>query len=368
MMLIVGLGMIGCSGGGGGGSSAALPVVNNGGATPAATTSVSGTTGSTSSTSGSSAREVTSPTEDGVATLVLDSNSNGKFDDKEDLTYTTPVVDGSFSFDSVAVNESNATKAMLTVEQDGFAPFIKMLDLTKDDAITVLATLGEKPLFTEVINLSVLSKTQRATSFVRFGLKEGDSGVESFSSLMSMSEFKAMSDVNLSGDGTVSESIIPVSAFPKDLKVLKTEMQSFNSSDPEDFKYFPGKLTGHGKLDDIKSNATSDTEVALESAGFDLIKLLDQNDELVDLESVKTSKLSALAGRNVCSGMQWTRRLRPAEVAVIKGWGDDDNNSKNGYQVPIWSNDNRTRSWQYVGLATVYNLNTSILRPIFKIC
>ena len=366
----LGLGIVGCSGGGGGGSSTST---TNGGTTPstapAAVTSVSGLTssaangGTTTGSSALSSRGVAKTTE-GIATLILDANDNGLFDDSADIKYTAPVVDGKFSFEDVAVdaNASVVRKALLSVAIEGYAPYHQTLDLTQGNAVSVLAKI-EKPVLTEVIDLSSLSTSARESSFVQFGTKKDGSGLQSFSKLVSMSEFRAMADVNLTGDGVQSNSIIPVGAFPSSVKKVTVDMQSFNSSDPDDFAAFPGRLSGHGKS---TSRATASEEVPLESAGFDLLKLTDQDGEHIDLQPVATSKLSALAGREVCGGMLWTRYLYSDEVAIIKNWGDDDNDSSNGYQVPIWSNDNATWSWQYVALATVQNLNGS--RPYFTVC
>lgn len=366
LLLGLSFAFVGCSGGGGGGGGTVTPTT-----TTVSTTSVSGTTGSTSTTStpapsrAISTSATTTTVAEGTATLIIDSNANGSFEDSDDLRYSVAVTNGSFSFDEVSLGDLNTTKALLTVEKEGYAPYTKVLTLTKDNAVSVLAEIGSKPILTEVIDLSSLSASARASSFVKFGVKEGANGVESFSKLMSLSEFKAEADLNLSQDGTVSESVIPTGAFPSGVQSVTANMQSFDSSNPDDFTYFPGALSGHGKPG-VTASATTDTEVGLESAGFDMIKLSDQDGNHIDLQSVATSKLSAMAGTAVCNGMSWTRYLHSGEVGIIKGWGDDDNDSSNGYQVPIWSNDNSTGSWQYVGLADVYNLDGT--RPYFKAC
>ena len=335
------------------------------------TTSVSGTTGEGSSDFGIGSKSSLSTmvtntgNADATATLKVDSNANGRYDDSDDLRYSVAVTKGSFSFNDISLGNRHETKALLTVEKEGYPPYTKVLTLKKDNALSVLAKIGSKPVLTEVIDLSKLSSADRASSFVKFGVREGANGVESFSKLMSLSEFKAEADLNLSQDGTMSESLIPTGAFPSNVQTVTAKMQSFDSSNPDDFTYFPGALSGHGKPG-LTATATGNQEVALESAGFDMMKLTDQNGDHIDLQSVKTSKLSAMTGTAVCGGMLWTRYLHSGEVGIIKGWGDDDNDSSNGYQVPIWSNDNATGSWQYVGLADVYDLNGS--NPYFKAC
>ena len=365
--------MVGCSSGGGSsdnnGGNNPPPAVST---APAAVTSVAGLVGASNGTNiaGAPARQAGtaagSASDEGTATLVVDSNHNGIFTDSDDAVYTSPIQNGSFSFEDIKVDDNNATEALLTVEKEGFAPYQKVISLEKDNPVSVVAEM-KNPVMTEVIDLSALSSSARATSFMRFGTREDGNGqLESFAKLLSLSEFKALADVNLSQDGTRSESIIPVAAFPTSVKQVQVEMQSFDSSKPDDFAAFPGKLKGHGKPGLSASAAGGSNEVDLESAGFDLLKLTDQNGDLISLQPVATSKLSAMAGSEVCSGMQWTRYLRSDELQIILGWGDDDNNASNGYQVPIWSNDNATGSWQFVAEATAYDLNGT--NPYFVAC
>lgn len=363
--------MVGCSSGGGGsnngsGGGNTPPPVST---APSAVTSVAGLVGGTTNNNvaGAPARRVTAAemAEEGTATLIVDSNANGKFTDKDDAVYTAPIQNGSFAFEDVAVNESNATEALIKVEKEGFAPYQKVISLKKDNPVSVIAEMN-KPVLTEVIDLSALSPSERATSFMRFGTRvDGNGQIESFAKLLSLSEFKALSNVTLSQDGTQSESIIPVAAFPKGVTQVQVDMQSFDSSKADDFAAFPGKLKGHGKPGLSSAAADGSKEVNLESAGFDLLKLTDQNGDLVSLQPVATSKLSAMADSQVCGGMRWTRYLRQSEWKIIEAWGDDDHNASNGYQVPIWSNDNATGSWQFVALADV---NTTANPKYFVAC
>jgi len=363
-VLAVSLSFVGCSGGGGDSGA----TTQAGGTTPpvssaVSTATVSGSVGSSNkSVSGSSTVANTTSAVDILATLIVDGNGNGKFDDPSDIKLSTRVVDGTFTFENVEVDENGTTEALLSVTRDGFAPYVQTLSLTKDNVVSILADVQKKPLYQEVIQLPK-SDEARATSFMVFGMKDGGGGIESFSKLMSLSEFKAMADTNVSleDSGEITKSVIPVAAFPKGVKTVTASMQSFNSSDPEDFEFFPGKLSGHGKPGLTASATNGNDEVDLESAGFDLLKLTDQNGKLINLEPVgSVSKLSAQAGTEVCGGMLWTRRLHSSEVGIIAGWGDDDNTTA-GYQVPIWSNDNATGSWEWVGEATVYNSDNSLV-------
>lgn len=356
--LLVGISafMFGCSGGGGSSAS------DGGGtliATSSSSTLVGGTTGTGTSVSSSSTflagtAALPTATTDSVAKLVVDKNADGILDNS-DLKYTAPVMsDGSFSFGVVAVDDANQTLAQLTVEKDGFAPVVKTLYLTKNTPVTVFAKIDSKPLLTEVVTLPT-TVAGRAGTFLKFGITQSDTGISTFSKLMTLSELQAEADVGL-GEGTLSSATIPTSAFELNVTSVQAKMQAFDSTKAEDIALFPGAFSGHGKPTIGTTATTSTTENALESAAFDMIKLSDQNGDDVVLQSVAVSKLSTLDASS-CSGMYWQRRVSSDQSAVIEAWGDDDNDLTNGFQVPIWSNDNSTGSWEFVGEGD-WNLST----------
>ena len=334
---------IGCSSGGGSGGGSS-------GAVSAATTVVSGTTGSGSggaTTTGAFTAQFAPPTDSGdsAAVLIVDKNGDGILDES-DYIYTTAVLtDGSFSFDNVTVDETKPTKAQLTVAKVGYAPVVKTIILEKDSPLSINAVIGSKPLLTQVVTLPATG-SDRANTFLKFGLTSTNGSLSSFSKLMTLSELKAEDDLGL-GEGTLTEASIPTSAFASDVTTVTVDMQAFDSTDADDIAHFPGSFSGHGKPS-IGSTATGDDgENALESAAFDLIKLTDQNGNNIDLQTAVSSKLSTTDASS-CTGMYWVRRVTSAQAEVIEAWGDDDNTT-DGFQVPIWSNDNRTGSWSYVG-------------------
>ena len=339
---------VGCSGSGG--SSSSGGGTGGGGAVSAATTTVSGTTGTgtsgagTSSVFGAQGAEAT-PTTDSTAVLRVDKNADGALDES-DYIYSIPVLsDGSFSFDGVVVDETKPTKAQLTVAKEGFSPIVRTITLTKDTPFSIFADIGTKPILTEVIDLTDVNKTN---TFLQFGISATQSGVSSFSKLMTLSELKANADL---GEGTLTQASIPASAFGDDVKSVTVKMQAFDSTKAGDIEHFPGAFTGHGKPS-IGTSATDDeTENALESAAFDLLALTDQNGDAIELQMASPSKLLTQADATTCGGMYWVRRVGTDQAAVIEAWGDDDNNASNGFQVPIWSNDNATGTWAYVGEA-----------------
>lgn len=340
---------VGCSSGGGSGGSD-NPV---NGTVSTATTVVSGTTGSgtsggtTSNGIFQSQKSTTTESGDTSAILRVDKNGDGILDDN-DFVYTVPVLtDGSFSFNDVVVDETKPTKAQLTVAKVGFAPVVKTVTLTKDTPLSVFADVSTKPLLTEVVNLPATA-SDRANTFLKFGITSDENGLSSFSRLLSLSELKAESDVGL-GEGTLTEATIPASAFDLSVKSVTANMQAFDSTNADDIAHFPGSFSGHGKSSLTPDTADNEQENTLESAAFDLISLTDQDGNPVELQMAAQSKLTA-QGAASCSGMYWVRRVNSSQAAIIEEWGDDDNDSSNGFQVPIWSNDNATGSWAYVGL------------------
>ena len=339
---------VGCSSGGGSSSS---DDGGGGGTVTAATTVVSGTTGAgssaatTSSGAFSSQTAVTEST-DTVAVLRVDKNGDGLLDEN-DLTYSIPVLsDGSFTFDNVAVDATKPTKAQLSVAKEGFAPVVKTVTLTKDTPLSIFADVSNTPVLTEVVELPATA-SDRANTFLKFGITSGENGLSSFSKLMTLSELQAEADVPL-GEGTLTTASIPADAFDLKVKSVTVQMQAFDSTKADDIAHFPGEFSGHGKPVLGSSATGDDTEGALESAAFDLIKLTDQNGENIELQ-MTSDKLAGTAGADTCSGMYWVRRVTSSQAAVIEAWGDDDNNASNGFQVPIWSNDNATGTWAYVG-------------------
>jgi hypothetical protein len=354
LILVIALLSVGCgSSGGGGGGAVIVPTASTG------TTSVSGTTGSSSSGSGgSSAMSVgafsmevsgnVTPTTDTIAILTVDSNGDLKLT-STDAKYSTPVLsDGSFSFDSVTVSDTGETMAQLMVKKDGFAPVIKMLYLTKDTPVSVLAKVGDIPVLTVVNKLPDPNK--RTNTYLKFGVNKTDSGVSAYSKFMSLSQLKAEANLDLN-ESTLSESTIPLSAFDANVTTVTADLQAFDSTNEKDIAMFPGAFTGHGKPSASSSATSSDTENALESAAFDMIKLTDQNGKDIVLNSSSSSSKLLAPSASTCGGMFWRRHVNAAQDAIIMAWRDEDSSTA-GHQVPIWSNDNSTNSWEYVGLAT----------------
>ena len=293
---------------------------------------------SISATLGSSDKE-------GVAVLKLDIDGDGKYDGKEDTRLSVKSKDGSFTFAKIDTLNGKELKGQLIVSVDGYAPYQQVLTIADKDTLSIDASGAiSKPALKEVVSLASLSPSARMGSVIEFGINNNGGKLQSFSRLISLSQLKAEADLPISDD-RVSSYTFATASIPTDVQTVEATMQTFDSTKPEDMKNFPGTFTGYG-LNGSKS-ATGD-EVGLESAAFDLLVLKDQNGEEIKLVS-NTSKLTQKVDLSTCTN-KWTRYITSEQASVIEEWGDSDSND-DGFQVPIWSNDNSENAWKYIGVA-----------------
>jgi len=293
----------------------------------------------------------------GNALLKLDVDNDGEYDGKNDLKYNIGISDGTFTFTNIKTPKDGKIEGQLVVTVDGYAPYQQLITLHNGDALSVDASAAlNKPILKSVVNLANMSQSARLSSFIRFGIKEDSNGLRAFSKLMTLKQLQAEEKNATVGEDALSSYTISLSAVPSGVKVLQASMQAFDSSKEDDLKNFPGAFKGVG-LGGKKLSANE--EVGLKSAAFDMFNLTDQNGKTVVLTKSKFTESATLNG---CTNI-WTRRVNDAQRQIILSWGDYDNNSSNGYQVPIWSNDNSQQAWQYVGLADYYD-NTKT----FQVC
>lgn len=345
----------GCGGGGGGGSSSGsttpsvVPV-----SIPTALASVSGSTATAGSgVAAASAFKAT----DNISTvdtttsavLTVDLNANGEYGDSEDIVVTSAVgTDGSFNFGSVKIRQTGETQAQLLVSKQGFAPVTKIITLTDGQSVSVEADAASTPLLTETVNISAIRASGTlSSSFLKFGVKRGDMGLSSYSQIMSLSDMKASADVPISGD-VETETVIPLAALPDSVTSVTAETQSFDPTNPEDAKKFPGEYSGVGK--------PGQGEQRLVSVGFDYMSLTDQNGDPINLNLNQLSAASKLLPQAVdytsCLRMS-TRYLSGAQLDLFKKYGDDDNSTPE-FEIPLWYYNSSAGNWQYLGQAEVY--------------
>jgi len=302
---------------------------------------------------------ITGEVETGTATAVLelDMDDDGIFNGKADQRIEVSFNKGNFTLNHIVIPEGIKIKGQLTVTVDGYAPYLRVVTVQSGDSILIDASNAlNKPALKEVVSLEGLSSSARMNSVVEFGIRKNGDKRESFSRLMSLSEFRAQADVPV-GDGRVSTFTLDTGSIPAHVKTVEATLQAFDSTKKEDIGNFPGEFKGKG-LNGAKFAA--DDEVGLESAAFDMFVLKDQNGKNIALEGNK-DKLNSNVDLGTCVNT-WTRYISDEQKAVIEAWGDYDPDTPE-FEVPIWSNDNSESAWQFVGIGNYDAANSR-----FKVC
>lgn len=285
----------------------------------------------------------------GNALLAVDLDANGIYGDTNDFVISSKIeADGSFGFNAIKVNEQGDTKAQLTVSKPGFSPVVKVITLVNGQSVSVLADAASTPLLVETVNISKLrANGTLSSSFLKIGSRRTESGLSSYSQIMSLSEMKANSDVPISGD-VETETVIPLGALPDTVTSIKAETQSFDPTNEEDAKKFPGEYKGVGE--------PGKGEQRLVSVGFDYMSLTDQNGDQIELNNSKLQSASKLLPQAIdftsCLRTS-TRHLNKSQLALFKKYGDDDNTTA-AFEVPLWYYNYKAGNWSYLGKAEVY--------------
>jgi len=292
-----------------------------------------------------------------TAVLELDVDGDGLYAGKGDRTLSVEARNGSFTFDNIALVKGVKLNGQLIVTAEGYAPLQKLVSFEDGDSVVVDASAAlNKPALKEVVNLSGLSSSARMNSVMEFGIRKEGTKVESFSRLISLSQFRAEANLPVD-DGRVSTYTFDTGSIPADVKTVEVTMQAFDSTKPDDIQNFPGSFRGYGEGGLAKA---SGSEVGLESAAFDLLVMKDQNGKEITLET-PANKLNKNVDVSTCVN-RWTRHVSNTQDTIIMGWGDYDSNDT-GYQVPIWSNDNSENAWKFVGIAN-YDLPLQVFKCV----
>lgn len=289
-----------------------------------------------------SAMDVIGVDSDASAQLVVDLNKNKTYGDSGDVKYTSVVgTNGAFEFSGIEVNKVGETKAELTVSKKGFAKVTKVVSLSDGQNISVVAEAGTLPVLTQVVAID--RNVVPAGSYLKLGITQTLTGLSAYSKIMSLSELHAEADSSFGLDD-VSTSVIPLDAVPLSVTEITADVQAFDPTSEEDSKYFPGEYRGTGV-------GGSTEERQLVSAAFDLVSLTDQNGDplVLDNSVLKSSKLLAQADYGSCLQTK-VRYLSSAQVALIEGYGDDDNTTAD-FEVPMWYYNSKLGMWDYLGVA-----------------
>ena len=352
----------GCSSGGSGDSGSTSGGGNiPGGSIPEVVRGLASVSGSiataNSGISASSAFKATSAlSADNAASaqLVVDINDNGEFGDSEDKIFTSSVgSNGAFDFGNIQVRLTGETKAQLSVAKEGFAPVTKIITLSDGKSISVEADAASTPLLTEVVDISAIrAQGAMSSSFLRFGTKRTNDGLRSYSSIVSLSDMKALADIPIDGD-VETETIIPLGSLPDSVTSITAQTQSFDPTDEDDAGKFPGEYVGTGE--------PGQGEQRLVSVGFDYMSLTDQNGDSIELDTKKltaSSKLLPQAVDYTSCLRKSTRHLNASQIELFKKYGDDDNTTDE-FEVPLWYYNSSAGNWAYLGQAEVYEADGS---------
>ncbi len=255
-----------------------------------------------------------------VVKLTVDTNQDGIFDTL-DKTYQVIATDGKFRIPQVDVPE-NGTIAQLVVEAENYTTYTKTLNLLPDTPVNLSITLS--PAYTKIVNLS----------------RNRASGSKIIISLGQDGKLKVYR-----GTRAITAEVPPMEVelneanIPENVTQLKVSMKPFNSSDPEDLKFFPGEFRG--------SSPDGKEEVGLESVAFAFLELKDQNGNPVSLQP---SKADACLYR-------LTQTIPKEGISKIKEEGDF-NKEEPGCQVPIYSFNENTGKWDFLGTGTLQGINS----------
>ncbi len=264
----------------------------------------------------------------GTATLVVDLNDDDVFDSATgDRKYETVIKNGQVSFAGVEVRESGITRAKLTINKDGCAPYEKILELSNGDTINV------KVETTPVVKVTqeVPTVARDAGGYLVFGVYRTADGTQK-----AFVRSATRADVSLSG--TEATVAIPVDALVNaGVTRVTASMQVFDGT--KDRQQFPGEFVG------TNYSRAGENEVALQSVSFAYLKLEDQDGKDLIQETMKR-----LAGD---VGMTVTLNVPCNALQVITDKGDDDS-TQPGVQVPLWTYNYNTGTWTWVGEGDLY--------------
>ena len=327
---LLSFGLYSCGGGGGGGSSTSSTTST----TKTATASVSAVVDNSTSTS---TRAVSSSNSEGIAKLVVDLNNNGEFEDEGDKTYKAVITNGKVSFPQVSIREKGTTKVKLTIEKTGRSPFEKVLELSPNASIN----LKVETVPVHVVTQNIPQKPKSNNGYLVFGIYKDSN--KPFARVVA-----SRSDISLSTNAKVQVAI-PVDKLSDNVSSVTAFLQIFDGK--KDVKHFPGEFKGTG----YTSTKGDNEPVALQSVSFAYMKLQDQNGN--DLKNDFTDNKA-----RTMDDVEMTVQLEvPCDnLDMIK----DDDNAKNGVQVPLWTYNYNTGSWTYVGEGDLYYDNGTEVKNV----
>ena len=343
LLLLITLSFAACHGGGGGGAPAP--------AGPTTTSnSVSGRV-SLSSTVASAAKASVageSPSVPNAGVTITSFDTAGNKTDSQTVTSGT----AGFFTASLKMNNSGGY-VVIDVTKDGFTGYSKRIDFTSPSEVNLNAEL--RTINTVVASLGTVFKSNGQTiQAFKFGVVKYTNGVKK-----ALSGSKLTAAKSASGATTELEIEIPATSVPTGVTTLVGKLQTFDSSNPDDAKSFPG--------DYVDANGNK-----LVSLAFDYINITDGDGNNLG-QLVSSAKASGKMSKAATDPTYITRRIPSGSCNNLLsdfctgGTGDDalcanlGTAEKNAVNVPIYTYNSRKGNWVLLGLGTIDGNNDGVI-------
>ncbi len=323
MFLIISLVLWSCSGGGGSGS----------GTISTGETSRASLTVLVDPATAQTTRAETNSLSQGKASLIVDMNNDGIFDENSGDKKYEGIIDseGKVSFKDVEIPKGETVKAMLRIEKYGRAPYEKIVELSENATLTVrVTTTPVQKVTTNVSNTVTLAK-RGVPVYLVFSLKKDATGAKRIEVRTSTRR-----DVRVD-PSTELQAVIPGSLFSNETTQVTASMKRFSGVSDRD--YFPGSFEGVDAPGQYKRRDGSNT-YKLKSIAFSLIKLEDQNGKPIEFQTKRDENDSITV----------TIEIPEDAYSLIT---EDADNSTSGVEVPIYRYRDYEGNWEYVGLGNL---------------
>ncbi|OAQ19816.1 PKD domain-containing protein [Thermosulfurimonas dismutans] len=266
--------------------------------------------------------------------LLVDMDRDGEYDPEAGDKVYSALTDagGYFRFYGVRV-PLEGTRGLIEVQAPGFIPYAKEYSLYPGASLSI-SDIELEPAPSVTISLN---ETTRAAGPI--WVVYGEDG-----SLRTYRGVRAPGAITANGS-LVAVRIDPAEV-PDNVTSLTVTLRGFDSSDPQDIRYFPGDFRGEDPNHKLP-------EVALESVMFSYLDLRDQDGNPVTLKQRGGTRQTD----DPCWGDIYIY-LTPGALDKVNLLGDADRNTP-GCQTPLYRfpSGNATGGWEYRGTLTLCKVN-----------
>ncbi len=271
----------------------------------------------------------------GKVKLIVDFNGDNIFseDGSKDKVYEGVISEnGTFSFVNVEVNKDGITKTKLVVEEDGYAPVEKIVELSDGSSIN----LKINPKLAEKVTKEVPPHTSRSGGYLVFALAKNTDGTTK-----AIVRTVTRAD-EIPFNGTEASITVPISNIPTNVRQITASLRLFRGNDTAQF---PGEFKG------VIERRDGEEEVQLKSIAYLYADFVDQNGTKVEFIEANETKA------DTCSNLLVRLRVPSDQVGNL----EDADTSAEGYQVPVWRYNPSTGLWEYITDGTLkYSNGTEV--------